>query len=75
MMGAICTHTDSIRLTELPEAIAGCQDCLAIGGTWVHLRTCQSCGQIGCCDSSPHRHASSHARSAQHPIARSAERG
>jgi hypothetical protein len=48
-MSAICTHTDSIKLTELPEAIA-CQDCLAIGGTWVHLRMCQSCGQIGCCD-------------------------
>jgi len=65
-MSTICTHTDSIKLTELPEVIAGCQDCLAIGGTWVHLRMCQSCGRIGCCDSSPHRHASAHARSSRH---------
>ena len=57
-MSATCTHLDSIELTELPEAIAGCEDCLAIGGTWVHLRMCQSCGRIGCCDSPPHRHAS-----------------
>jgi len=71
----VCSHTDSIALTELPSSIPGCEDCLAIGGTWVHLRMCQSCGRIGCCDSSPHRHASAHARSARHPIARSAEPG
>jgi Zn-finger in ubiquitin-hydrolases and other protein len=74
-MSTICTHADSIKLTELPDVIAGCQDCLTFGGTRVHLRRCQSCGRIGCCDSSPHRHASSHARSAQHPISRSAEPG
>ena len=74
-MSTICTHTASITLTELPEVIAGCQDCLAIGGTWVHLRMCQSCGRIGCCDSSPRRHASAHAAAARHPIARSAEPG
>ncbi len=54
---------------ELPEVIAGCQDCLAIGGTWVHPRMCQSCGHIGCCDSSPHQHASAHARSSRHRAA------
>ena len=74
-MNAICSHTDSIELTELPDVIAGCQDCLAIGGTWVHLRMCQTCGRLGCCDSSPHRHATAHARSSRHPIARSAEQG
>ncbi len=74
-MSATCTHLDSIELTELPQAIAGCEDCLAIGGIWVHLRMCQSCGRIGCCDSSPHRHASGHSRSAGHPIARSAKPG
>ena len=70
-----CTHLDSIALTELPQGIGGCQDCLAIGGRWVHLRMCQTCGRIGCCDSSPNRHASAHARSSGHPIARSAEPG
>ena len=45
-MSAICSHTDSIKLTELPAEIAGCTDCLAIGGRWLHLRMCQSCGHI-----------------------------
>jgi uncharacterized UBP type Zn finger protein len=74
-MSLFCSHTDSITVTELPAQIAGCQDCLAIGGRWVHLRMCQSCGRIGCCDSSPHRHASAHAGNLTHPIARSAEHG
>lgn len=74
-MSQVCSHTDSIVLIELPPSIPGCGACLAIGGTWVHLRMCQTCGQIGCCDSSPHRHASAHARSTDHPIARSAEPG
>ena len=74
-MSQLCSHTDSIVLTELPPSIPGCEDCLAIGGSWVHLRMCQTCGRIGCCDSSPHRHASAHARGSGHPIARSAERG
>jgi hypothetical protein len=74
-MSTICTHTDSIKVTKLPENIAGCEECLAIGGTWVHLRMCQTCGQIGCCDSSPNRHATAHARASGHPIIRSAEPG
>ncbi len=71
---AACAHLDTIDANAAPSA-DGCEDCLAIGGTWVHLRMCQMCGQIGCCDSSPNRHASAHARSAEHPIARSAEPG
>jgi hypothetical protein len=74
-MSAVCPHIDSVKLTEQPNDIAGCEDCLAIGGTWVHLRMCQSCGHIACCDGSPNRHASAHARSAGHPIACSAEPG
>ena len=74
-MNATCTHLDSIELTELPATIEGCEDCLAIGGTWVHLRMCQTCGHIGCCDSSPNRHASKHASASGHPIIRSAEPG
>jgi hypothetical protein len=57
-MSVICSHLESVTITELPDGIAGCADCLAIGGTWVHRRMCQSCGRIGCCGSSPHRHAS-----------------
>jgi hypothetical protein len=74
-MTAICSHTDRIKLTELPDVIAGCEDCLPIGATWVHLRMCQSCGHIACCDSSPNRHATAHARGLGHPIVRSAEPG
>ena len=74
-MSAICTHTDQIELVDLPETIAGCQDCLAIGGRWMHLRMCMTCGKIGCCDSSPNRHASKHARAEEHPVFRSAEPG
>jgi Zn-finger in ubiquitin-hydrolases and other protein len=70
-----CSHLDQIEFLELPEQIEGCAECLASGGSWVHLRMCQSCGQIGCCDSSPNRHASRHARASGHAIARSAEPG
>jgi hypothetical protein len=74
-MSTTCSHTDSIAVTELPDVVEGCQDCLQTGGQWVHLRMCQSCGRVGCCDSSPNRHASAHARDVQHPVARSAEPG
>jgi uncharacterized UBP type Zn finger protein len=72
---AVCSHLDRIAVTELPGSIAGCEECLAIGSGWVHLRMCMSCGKIACCDSSPHRHAAAHAREAAHPIIRSAEPG
>lgn len=70
-----CSHLEQIAVTELPDQIRGCQECLQIGGTWLHLRMCLVCGQIGCCDSSPHRHASRHALSVGHPLVRSAEPG
>lgn len=68
-----CTHLDQIRITQPPEDVAGCEECLRTGGRWVHLRMCQTCGRIGCCDSSPGRHASKHAEAAEHPILRSIE--
>ena len=69
-----CTHLDQI-LVEIPDSVPGCEDCLAIGGRWVHLRLCMTCGHVGCCDSSPNRHASKHAAADQHPIVRSVEPG
>ena len=72
---SVCTHLDSIEVTTLPDAIAGCEECLAGGTRWVHLRMCMTCGKIGCCDSSPQRHARRHAADVGHPIVRSAERG
>ena len=72
-MSAVCTHLDRIEVTSLPDEIAGCEDCLAIGDSWVHLRMCMTRGKIGCCDSSPSQHASHHAVDHQHPIVRSFE--
>jgi uncharacterized UBP type Zn finger protein len=66
-----CTHLDRIR--EVTPAADGCVDCLATGDSWVHLRVCLSCGYVGCCDSSPNRHASAHASTTGHPIVQSFE--
>ena len=62
-----CTHLDQITV-EKPDEVEGCED-------WVHLRVCRSCGHIGCCDSSPNRHASKHVAAANHPIVSSMEPG
>jgi uncharacterized UBP type Zn finger protein len=72
---ATCAHLDHVQITELPEEVPGCEDCLAMGTSWVHLRICLECGRVGCCDSSPERHASKHARADGHPIIRSLEPG
>jgi uncharacterized UBP type Zn finger protein len=71
----VCTHLDQVTVTELPEAVDGCEDCLAAGGAWLHLRICLSCGHVGCCDDSPNRHATAHAGSSGHQIIRSLEPG
>jgi hypothetical protein len=72
---ARCTHIGDVVYRELPEEIAGCEECLKTGARWVHLRMCQMCGKVGCCDSSPNQHATRHAREADHPVLRSAEPG
>jgi hypothetical protein len=74
-MAASCTHLDHVLVTELPEEIAGCEDCLAAGGVWLHLRICLECGHVGCCDDSPAKHATAHAGETGHPIIRSVEPG
>jgi len=70
-----CTHLDHVHITELPEEVEGCVDCLATGGKWLHLRICLECGHVGCCDNSPARHATAHAHTAAHPVIRSLEPG
>ena len=72
---APCAHLDRIEVTELPESVAGCEECLQTGDPWLHLRICLECGKVGCCDSSPNRHASRHAAEAEHPLIRSLEPG
>jgi hypothetical protein len=74
-MSTPCAHLDTIQVLELPASIPGCEDCLKIGASWVHLRMCQTCGHIACCDSSPNRHATAHFRAVGHPVVKSAEPG
>jgi uncharacterized UBP type Zn finger protein len=68
-----CTHLDQIR--KVKPSAKGCEDCLKIGGTWVHLRMCMECGHVGCCDSSVNKHATKHFHKTKHPIMRSIEPG
>ena len=73
-MNGRCTHLDRIR--DVTPSSWGCEDCLAKGRRdWVHLRICQECGHVGCCDNSPGRHATAHFRLAGHPVIRSYEPG
>jgi hypothetical protein len=73
-MAGACTHIDAIGEVTHPRR-RECAECVKIGARWVHLRTCQSCGATLCCDSSPNRHASKHARASGHPVIASAEQG
>ncbi len=68
-----CTHLDQIH--PVKPSSRGCEECLKIHSDWVHLRMCLSCGHVGCCDSSPHRHATGHFHTTHHAIMRSAEPG
>ena len=73
-MDAPCEHLDVVR--EVTPSANGCEDCLRAGGRWMHLRLCMTCGHVGCCDSSPNRHATAHWRShSDHPVVRSFEPG
>jgi hypothetical protein len=67
-------HLSLVR-PVVPQTPQGCQECLQEGTPWVHLRLCLTCGHVGCCDSSPMRHARGHAFGVDHPIVRSFEPG
>jgi uncharacterized UBP type Zn finger protein len=68
-----CTHLDQIRITSSDVHV--CEDCILTGDGWVHLRMCMTCGHVGCCDSSPNRHARKHFMKSKHPLVRSQEPG
>ena len=72
-MATQCTHADQIR--EVTPSAQGCEECLAMGDRWVHLRLCLTCGHVGCCDSSKNKHATKHFHTTNHPIIRSFEPG
>src|SRR5258708_1991086 len=67
----VCSHW---LYTAMPHT-KGCEECLKMGDTWVHLRLCMECGHVGCCDSSKNKHATKHFHRTKHPIMRSLEPG
>lgn len=71
--GKACVHRDMIR--DVTPSAKGCEDCLQIGDTWVHLRVCKTCGHVGCCDNSKNKHATRHFHDTGHPIIQSGEPG
>lgn len=74
-MSAPCSHAIAATFDRPNPSGNGCVECLATGGTWVHLRICMTCGHVGCCNDSPSRHAAAHAAASRHPLIRSFEPG
>ena len=72
-MSQRCEHLAQIR--PVTPGAEGCEDCLKTGDGWVHLRLCETCGHVGCCDSSPNRHATKHFHATRHPVIKSFEPG
>jgi uncharacterized UBP type Zn finger protein len=70
---ALCRHAANLK--SLKPKSTGCEECLASGDSWVHLRMCLLCGHVGCCDSSRGKHATQHFRDTNHALVRSLERG
>ena len=66
-----CLHLDTIA--DVAPSGDGCVECLAMGARWVHLRRCAECGHVGCCDSSPNKHATAHFHGTTHPLVQSFE--
>jgi hypothetical protein len=69
-----CPHISAITDVKQPKRRV-CEECVKTNSSWMHLRTCQQCGVTLCCDNSPNRHASKHARDSHHPVIASAEPG
>ena len=70
-----CQHLRTVPVPEPDAQTQGCEECVAIGQEWVHLRKCLDCGHVGCCDQSIGKHATKHAKEAGHPCIRSFEPG
>jgi hypothetical protein len=69
-----CAHLDAVDPALTPSG-KGCKECLESGSSWLHLRLCLACGHVGCCDSSPNKHATKHFHASTHPLVRSYEPG
>jgi uncharacterized UBP type Zn finger protein len=73
MTTPVCSHLD--QAADVEPSGNGCVECMQSGSRWVHLRLCESCGHVGCCDSSPNKHATAHFHSTGHPLVQSYEPG
>jgi uncharacterized UBP type Zn finger protein len=73
MANSVCQHISSVVVVEPTSEV--CDQCVALGDRWVHLRACLSCGQVGCCDQSKNKHATKHYRASGHPVIQSIEPG
>jgi Zn-finger in ubiquitin-hydrolases and other protein len=71
---SVCGHIRALDTVRKPLR-QECEECVRVGSSWVHLRTCQTCGVTLCCDESPNRHATAHATATGHPVIASAEPG
>jgi uncharacterized UBP type Zn finger protein len=72
----MCKHLTELltaRVEPVKPSRQGCQECLETGDPWVHLRLCMACGHVGCCDSSPNKHATRHSHATGHPVVKSFE--
>jgi len=74
-VGPVCEHLAVDEPTPEPNRPGECEDCVREGTHWVHLRVCVACRHVGCCDSSPQRHAAAHFRDSGHPVVESGESG
>ena len=70
-----CEHIQHAKTINIPEDPRGCEECLKMGDTWVHLRLCLACGHVGCCDNSKNKHATKHFHETKHPVIQSVEAG
>jgi len=73
MTRPVCTHLDQAE--DVTPSGDGCVECQKTGSSWVHLRLCETCGHVGCCDSSPNKHATAHFHATDHPLVQSYEPG
>ena len=72
-MPVACSHLSQMK--NVKPKTRGCEECLKMGDSWVHLRLCRACGHVGCCDSSKNKHATKHFHATKHPIVTSLEPG
>ena len=74
-MAGQCSHLEEAKGKVTRPRTKGCEECLKTGDSWVHLRLCEACGHVGCCDDSKNKHATAHFRTSGHPVIKSFERG